>query len=145
LNKQLLNLISARETKKKQPRAKKQAASLSFSFLLVPFLGTLLYIYCMRIIAKSRLKSYWSQKAYRSAEQPLKAWYDEVRQAHWKNYNDLRGDFPKASLVGNGRVVFDIQGGIFRLIVKFEFRMNAVFIRFFGTHKEYDTIKANEA
>ncbi|MDD5674489.1 MAG: type II toxin-antitoxin system HigB family toxin [Chitinivibrionales bacterium] len=99
----------------------------------------------MRIIAKSRLRHYWIQKMYRSAEQPLRAWHDEIKQAHWKNFNDLRIDFPKASLVGNGRVVFDIQGGTFRLIVKVEFRMNAVFIRFFGTHKEYDTINASEA
>jgi mRNA interferase HigB len=99
----------------------------------------------MRIIAKSRLKKYWSQRAYRSAEQPLKAWHDEVRQARWQNFNDLRTDFPKASIVGNGRVVFNINGGVFRLIVKVEFRMNAVFIRYFGTHKEYDTISASEA
>lgn len=98
----------------------------------------------MRIIAKSRLKQYWSQKAYKAAEQPLKAWYDEVANAHWSNFNEIKTDFPKASIVGNGRVVFDIHGGAFRLIVKVEFRMEAVFIRFFGTHKEYDRIKANE-
>ena len=98
----------------------------------------------MRIIAKSRLKDYWSQKAYRTAEQPLRVWHDEVKQAQWKNFNDLRADFPKASVVGNGRVVFNIHGGAFRLIVKFEFKMNAVFIRYFGTHKEYDTINARE-
>ena len=98
----------------------------------------------MRIIAKSRLEHYWSQKAYRAAEQPLRAWYDEVQKAYWKNFNDLRDQFPKASVVGNGRVVFNIHGGAFRLIVKVEFKMNAVFVRYFGTHKEYDTIKANE-
>ena len=98
----------------------------------------------MRIIAKSRLNLYWSQKAYRTAEQPLRAWYDEVKQAHWKTFNDIRNDFPQASIVGNGRVVFDIQGGAFRLIVKVEFKMNAVFIRYFGTHKQYDSIKAKE-
>jgi len=98
----------------------------------------------MRIIAKSRLKDYWSRKAYRTAEQPLRVWHDEVKQAQWKNLNDLRADFPKASFVGNGRVVFNIHGGAFRLIVKIEFKMNAVFIRYFGTHKEYDTINACE-
>jgi mRNA interferase HigB len=99
----------------------------------------------MRIIAKSRLIHYWSRKTYKAAEQPLKAWHAEVKQAEWKNFNDLRADFPKASLVGNGRVVFNIHGGDFRLIVKVEFKMNVVFVRFFGTHKEYDTIKASEA
>jgi mRNA interferase HigB len=98
----------------------------------------------MRVIAKSKLKTFWSQKKYTSAEEFLKAWHDEVKQANWKNFNDLKVDFPKASIVGNGRVVFDIHGGAFRLIVKIEFRINAVFIRFFGTHKEYDTINASE-
>lgn len=68
-----------------------------------------------------------------------------VRQAQWSNFNDLRTDFPKASIVGNGRVVFDIHRGVFRLIIKVEFKMNAVFIRYFGTHKEYDAINATEA
>lgn len=99
----------------------------------------------MRVIARSRLKSYWIQKKYYDAEEPLKAWYDEVRQAKWKSFSDLKADFPKASIVGNGRVVFNIHGGVFRMIVKIEFRMNAVFIRFFGTHQEYDAIDASEA
>jgi mRNA interferase HigB len=98
----------------------------------------------MRVIARSRLKEYWSQKKYRIAEQALRAWYDEVKQAKWKSFNDLKTDFPKASLVGNGRGVFDISGGAFRLIVKVECKMDAVFMRFFGTHKEYDTITARE-
>lgn len=98
----------------------------------------------MRVIARSRLKDYWSQKHYRIAEQSLRSWYDEIRHANWKCFNDLKADFPKASLVGNARVVFDIMGGAFRLIVKVEFKMNAVFIRFFGTHKEYDSIDASE-
>jgi mRNA interferase HigB len=98
----------------------------------------------MRIIAKSRLNEFWSKKKYKAAEQPLKAWHDEVKNAPWKSFNDLKLDFPKASIVGNKRVVFDIHGGAFRLIVKIEFRMNAVFIRFFGTHQEYDSIDASE-
>ena len=98
----------------------------------------------MRIIARSRLKEYWSLKPYKAAEGPLKAWHEVVRLADWKNFNDVRKDFPKASVVGNGRVVFNICGGTFRLIVKIEFRMAAVFIRFFGTHQEYDSIKADE-
>lgn len=94
----------------------------------------------MRVIAKSKLEQYWNQKKYRAAEGSLKAWHDEVRKAKWKNFNDLKEEFPKASIVGNNRVVFNILGGAFRLVVKIEFRMNAVFIRFFGTHKEYDDI-----
>ena len=98
----------------------------------------------MRIIAKSRLEEYWKQKSFKTAEQALRAWHDEVKQAKWKSFNDIKKEYPKSSLVGNGRVVFDLMGGSFRLIVKIEFKMNAVYIRFFGTHKEYDQIKANE-
>jgi mRNA interferase HigB len=98
----------------------------------------------MRVIAKSKLREYWQQKRYRAAEQPLRAWHDEARHANWRNFNDIRQDYPKASVVGNGRVVFDIMGGSFRLIVKIEFRMKSVYIRFFGTHKEYDKIDARE-
>ena len=98
----------------------------------------------MRIIAKSRLKDYWSQKQYRAAKEHLKAWHDEAAKAEWKNFNHIKEDFPKASIVGNDRVVFNILGGTFRLIVKVEFRMNAIFIRFFGTHAEYDNIEADK-
>ena len=99
----------------------------------------------MRIIAKSRLRQIWQIKRYREAEQPLRAWHDEISKGKWKNFNDLKRDYPAASMVGNDRVVFNIHGNAFRLIVKFEFRMNAVFIRFFGTHKEYDKINTSEA
>ena len=98
----------------------------------------------MRVIAKSRLRQYWHISRYRVAEQSLRAWYDEISKGSWKNFNELKSDYPGASIVGNGRVVFNIHGSAFRLIVKFEFRMNAVFIRFFGTHKEYDKINAAE-
>ena len=87
----------------------------------------------MRVIAKSRLRQYWQKSPYRKAEQPLRAWHDEIAKGTWKNFNDLKRDYPNASIVGNGRVVFNIGGNAFRLIVKFEFRMDAVFIRFFGT------------
>jgi len=97
----------------------------------------------MRIIAKSRLISYYTQQKYRDAEQSLKAWHDEVKKADWKSLNDLKAEFPKASIVGNGRVVFNINGGAYRLIVKIEFQSGRVYIRFFGTHAEYDKIDAD--
>ncbi len=99
----------------------------------------------MRIIAKSTLKKFWNKSAYHNCEQPLKAWFDEALKANWKNLNEVKRDFPNASIVGNGRVVFNIKGNDYRLIVKFEFKMNAIFIRFIGTHKQYNIIKASEA
>lgn len=104
-----------------------------------------MYIIGMRVIAKSRLRHYWNKRQYREAEQQLRAWYDEIKKGSWKNFNEIKQDYPTASIVGNDRVVFNIKGNVFRLIVKFEFKMNAVFIRFFGTHKEYDKINASEA
>ncbi len=104
-----------------------------------------MYIQIMRVIAKSRLRLMWQKKQYREAEQFLRAWYDEMSKGTWKNLNDLKAEYPTASIAGNNRVVFNIRGNEFRLIAKFEFRMNAVFIRFFGTHKEYDKINASEA
>ena len=112
--------------------------------LVVPKTGTLLYILIMRVIAKSRLSLYWQKKNCKAAEQPLRAWYDEMIKGTWKNFNELRTDYPTASIVGNDRVVFNIKGNTYRLIVKFEFKMNCIFIRFFGTHSEYDKIKADE-
>jgi mRNA interferase HigB len=99
----------------------------------------------MRIIAKSTLKKFWKKLANRDSEQSLRAWYDEAVNANWKSLNDVKKDFPNASIVGNGRVVFNIKGNKYRLIVKFEFKMNAIFVRFIGTHKTYNRIKASEA
>ena len=110
----------------------------------LPFLGNLCYIIIMRIIAKSTLREFWEKSAYADSEQQLKAWYDEVKKAEWKTFNDVKKDFPNASIVGNGRIVFNIKGNYYRLIAKFEFRLDKVFIRFIGTHKQYDKINAWE-
>ncbi len=99
----------------------------------------------MRIIARSTLKKFWGKPAYADSEQQLKSWYDEVKKAKWKTFNDIKKDFPTASIVGNGRIVFNIKGNHYRLIAKFEFRLDKVFIRFIGTHKQYDKINASEA
>ncbi len=98
----------------------------------------------MRIIAKSALREFWEKPAYADSEQQLKAWYDEVKKAEWKNMNDIKKDFPNASIAGNERIVFNIKGNHYRLIAKFEFRLDKVFIRFIGTHKQYDKINASE-
>ncbi len=98
----------------------------------------------MRIIARSTIRDFWEKPAYADSEQQLKAWFDEVKKANWKTLNELKIDFPNASIVGNVRVVFNIKGNHYRLIAKFEFKLNKVFIRFIGTHKQYDKVNASE-
>jgi mRNA interferase HigB len=94
----------------------------------------------MRIIAKSTLRKFWEK--YPDAEQPLKAWHDEVRKADWNSFQDIKRQFRSVSIVGNDRVVFNIKGNNYRLIILILFRRGKAFIRFVGTHKEYDKIDA---
>ncbi len=94
----------------------------------------------MRVIALGALRSFWEK--HPDAEQPLKSWYDETRKADWKSFHDIKTLYPSASIVGNDRVVFNIKGNSYRLIVLVRFRGKKLFIRFVGTHKEYDKIDA---
>ncbi len=92
----------------------------------------------MRVIAVKTLKE-WSV-AYPKAEQSLLAWYQEVMVADWNNPNELKSQFQNASIISNKRVIFNIHGNSFRLIVDIEYRLKIVFIVWFGTHHEYDKI-----
>ncbi|HZX74106.1 MAG TPA: type II toxin-antitoxin system HigB family toxin [Cyclobacteriaceae bacterium] len=92
----------------------------------------------MRIIAKKTLRDYWENHA--NCRKELEEWYGIAIKADWSSPKDIKQVFPKASIVGNNRVVFDIVGGNFRLVVKFAYKMRIGFIRFIGTHKEYDKI-----
>ena len=73
---------------------------------------------------------------YPRAKKQLDVWYDEVKKVKWKNPSDVKKEYPEASILGSNRVVFDIVGGEYRLIVKVEYEFQAVFIMFFGTHQE---------
>ena len=94
----------------------------------------------MRIIAKSTLRKFW--ETHPDAEQPLKLWYFVAMRSQWNSFQDIKKQFGAASIVGNDRVVFNIKGNDYRLIVLILFRKNKAFIRFVGTHKEYDKIDA---
>jgi mRNA interferase HigB len=94
----------------------------------------------MRVIAKKVLRDFWVK--YTDSEQQLKAWYKEATIAKWNSPVDVKQDHAKASIIGNNRVVFDICGSKYRLIVKINYERQWVFIRFIGTHKEYDSIDA---
>ena len=96
----------------------------------------------MRVIAKSTLRNFWEQ--YDDCEQQLKSWYKEVEEAIWNSPNDIKKDYPSASILPENRVVFNIKGNHYRLIVKINFSFSIVFIRFIGTHSHYDKIDASK-
>lgn len=94
-----------------------------------------------RIIAKSTLREFWEKHS--DSEQYLKTWYDTAKSAKWLSPNDVKQTYIKASVLKNGRMVFNIKGNSYRLVVKFNFEKQWVFIRFIGTHAEYDKIDAD--
>lgn len=99
----------------------------------------------MRIIAKKALKDFWERgPLFADAQKPLEAWYDEARRAIWKNSAEVRAQFGTASVVGKTHVVFNIHSNKYRLVVKINYQIGIIFIRFIGTHKEYDKIDAKE-
>ncbi|MGC0951016.1 type II toxin-antitoxin system HigB family toxin [Pantoea agglomerans] len=97
----------------------------------------------MRIILIASLKRFW--EAHNQAEQPLRlrAWVDEVSKAQWKTPQDIKDKYRTADFLSSNRVVFDIKGNHYRLIVAVAYRFQAVYIKFVGTHAEYDKINAN--
>lgn len=96
----------------------------------------------MRIIAKKILRDYW--KIHPDCEQQLKSWFQEASKAVWKNHNEMKKEYPSASILPNNRFVFNIKGNNYRLIVKVNYDYQMMWIRFIGTHQEYDKIDANK-
>ncbi len=95
----------------------------------------------LRVIAKKTLKEFWEKHA--DSEQQLKAWYDETNTADWRSTKDIKINYPSASFLANNRVVFNIKGNSYRLIVKINYKYKMVWIRFVGTHAAYNRIDAN--
>ena len=97
----------------------------------------------MRIIALSTLKRFWEQNpAYKDASEPVRAWYRRTVQADWASPSDVKQDFGAASILKDGRVVFNIAGNKYRLVVWINYAYRVVYIRFIGTHAQYDRIDA---
>ena len=94
----------------------------------------------MRIIALSTLRNYWIK--HKTAEQPLKSWIQEAANSTWRNSSKLKANYRNASILTSKRVVFNIKGNDFRLIVDIEYRLKIIFIVWIGTHKQYDKIDA---
>ncbi|KAA9131540.1 type II toxin-antitoxin system HigB family toxin [Marinihelvus fidelis] len=96
----------------------------------------------MRIISRKTLVSFWSQPQHQDAELPLRAWWVLARKADWASPHDIKGQFASASVIAGNRMVFDIGGNKYRLIVKFNYAYRTGYIRFVGTHEAYDQVDA---
>lgn len=88
------------------------------------------------------LRDFWEKHA--DCEEQLKSWYRETEKSEWKNINGLKNDYPNASILKDNRIVYNIKGNSYRLIVKFNFEFQICWIRFIGTHADYDKIDANK-
>lgn len=93
-----------------------------------------------RIIAKKTLRTFWEKHA--DSEQYLKTWFETVKNASWNSPNEVKQTYVTASIIKDSRVVFNIKGNSYCLVVKFNYRRQWAFIRFVGTHSDYDKIDA---
>ena len=98
----------------------------------------------MRIIKEKTLSEYCKLSKYKQAKESEKAWIYEVRYSIWDNTNELKSKYGNASIISSKRVVFNIKGNDYRLIVDIEYKLRIVFVVWFGTHKEYDNIDAKK-
>jgi mRNA interferase HigB len=96
----------------------------------------------VRVIALRTLKQFW--KKHPEAEHPLRQWYDDACRADWKTPQDIRASYSTASIVSRDRVIFSIKGNSYRLVVRVNYHYRVMYIRFIGTHAEYDHVNVKE-
>lgn len=97
----------------------------------------------MRVISKRTLREFWeSERKHAVAKSSLEAWHTEAEAADWKDPAGVKAQYRSASILKNGRVVFNIKGNDYRLIVSINYQAHIIFICWVGTHKEYDKIDA---
>ncbi len=94
----------------------------------------------MRVIARSTLRAFWED--HTDTEDALRAWYQDAVRAEWRTPEDIKRVYASASIIANNRVVFNIKGNRYRLIVAVNYRLGIVYVRFIGTHREYDKVDA---
>jgi len=94
----------------------------------------------VHIVARKTLKDFWERHS--DAEQPLRAWYSETEHASWCHPRDVKARYPAASILTVNRVVFNIKGNKYRLVVHVRYDIGRVYIRFVGSHSEYDKVDA---
>lgn len=94
----------------------------------------------MRVIAKSTLVRFWNQPGRSDARGALESWIEEAVKAAWKSPQGVKAQYAHASICGNNRVVFNVAGNKYRLVVEMQYRAGIVWIKFIGTHAQYDSI-----
>ena len=94
----------------------------------------------MRVISRKKLKEFWEK--HPDARQSLQAWYVDAKHADWKTPTDIKNIYNNVSLLANNRVVFNIKGNKYRLVVAAQYKYRIIYIRFIGSHREYDKIDA---
>lgn len=94
----------------------------------------------MRVISHRKLRDFYESPGHEDAKVALERWYDIAEKAQWHNFADIRADFGDTDFVGNQHYVFNIRGNRYRLVVVVKFTIGYVFIRFVGTHAQYDKI-----
>lgn len=88
------------------------------------------------------MREFWERPEYADSEAFLRSWYHDAKNANWKNSNELKQQYKNASIVGEGRVIFNIKGNLYRLVVAIDYELQIIFVWFVGTHNEYDKIDA---
>jgi mRNA interferase HigB len=102
------------------------------------------YLAFVRIISRRTLREFWERRGRGDAEQPLRSWFAEAARAAWRTPANIKAAYRSASFVGKDRVVFNIGGNRYRLVVAVKYSAQIVFIRFVGTHEDYDEFDAGE-
>lgn len=98
----------------------------------------------MRVIAKRTLREFWQIHDYSDSKAPLEAWHAEVLRASWLNPQEVKRQFRNASVRKGSRIVFNIAGNKYRLVVSIDNKRQVAFVKFVGTHKQYDQIEAEK-
>jgi len=98
----------------------------------------------MRVIAKSTLVKFWTRPECSDSEAALRSWHDEAMKADWKTPQNIKDQYKNASICRNNRVVFNIAGNKYRLVVEMQYRAGIAWVKFIGTHAEYDQINVED-
>jgi mRNA interferase HigB len=96
----------------------------------------------VRVISRAVLIDYYNRQ--KETKSQLETWYHEVKKAEWNTPQDVKENYRKASIIEGNKVVFNIKGNRYRLVAKINYKMKIVYIKFIGTHKEYDKINVKE-